>query len=261
MYISCIHGRAPRENEWLPKVVDLGEAFSVSKCLPGTGGIWLAPAFACRCTLSVTVEQAIILARSHGLPPRYIMQATDVMRKQVSLTHIVGSSSAGPGFSTFVCSLIRCLTGACPGWAFFQAESVRPEQETIPGKRQHRCPRNIENLNKRMSKRLTGGKRELARQNEQGWFGVKTRRRDKRTHVTFWELQGIDFGRGGGKTNKQKWGQCWPGVCCTDRRLGRGTYIGASGCGPQTERMKTEVSQAPRGLLNEGLIHEKHMTL
>ncbi|EPQ07865.1 Phosphatidylinositol 3,4,5-trisphosphate-dependent Rac exchanger 2 protein [Myotis brandtii] len=36
------------------------------------------------CTLSVTVEQAIILARSHGLPPRYIMQATDVMRKQMS---------------------------------------------------------------------------------------------------------------------------------------------------------------------------------
>nr|XP_033789868.1 phosphatidylinositol 3,4,5-trisphosphate-dependent Rac exchanger 2 protein isoform X2 [Geotrypetes seraphini] len=35
-----------------------------------------------RCTLSVSLEQAIILARSHGLPPRYIMQATDVMRKQ-----------------------------------------------------------------------------------------------------------------------------------------------------------------------------------
>ncbi|CAI5779402.1 3,4,5-trisphosphate-dependent Rac exchanger 2 isoform X1 [Podarcis lilfordi] len=35
-----------------------------------------------RCTLSVTLEQAIILARSHGLPPRYILQATDVMRKQ-----------------------------------------------------------------------------------------------------------------------------------------------------------------------------------
>ncbi|XP_057388371.1 phosphatidylinositol 3,4,5-trisphosphate-dependent Rac exchanger 2 protein isoform X2 [Balaenoptera acutorostrata] len=35
-----------------------------------------------RCTLSVTLEQAIILARSHGLPPCYIMQATDVMRKQ-----------------------------------------------------------------------------------------------------------------------------------------------------------------------------------
>ncbi|PNI40547.1 PREX2 isoform 3 [Pan troglodytes] len=38
-----------------------------------------------RCTLSVTLEQAIILARSHGLPPRYIMQATDVMRKQLSV--------------------------------------------------------------------------------------------------------------------------------------------------------------------------------
>uniref|UniRef100_A0A4W3GI62 Phosphatidylinositol-3,4,5-trisphosphate dependent Rac exchange factor 2 n=1 Tax=Callorhinchus milii TaxID=7868 RepID=A0A4W3GI62_CALMI len=36
-----------------------------------------------RCTLSVTLEQAIILSRSHALPPRYIMQATDVMRKQV----------------------------------------------------------------------------------------------------------------------------------------------------------------------------------
>uniref|UniRef100_A0A8C7LZJ0 Phosphatidylinositol-3,4,5-trisphosphate dependent Rac exchange factor 2 n=1 Tax=Oncorhynchus kisutch TaxID=8019 RepID=A0A8C7LZJ0_ONCKI len=35
-----------------------------------------------RCTLSVTLEQAILLARSHGLPPRCIMQATDVMRKQ-----------------------------------------------------------------------------------------------------------------------------------------------------------------------------------
>uniref|UniRef100_A0A6Q2X357 Phosphatidylinositol 3,4,5-trisphosphate-dependent Rac exchanger 2 protein n=1 Tax=Esox lucius TaxID=8010 RepID=A0A6Q2X357_ESOLU len=36
----------------------------------------------CFCTLSVTLEQAILLARSHGLPPRCIMQATDVMRKQ-----------------------------------------------------------------------------------------------------------------------------------------------------------------------------------
>ncbi|GCB72902.1 hypothetical protein scyTo_0002246 [Scyliorhinus torazame] len=35
-----------------------------------------------RCTLSVTLEQAIVLARCHGLPPRYIMQATDMMRKQ-----------------------------------------------------------------------------------------------------------------------------------------------------------------------------------
>uniref|UniRef100_A0A8C5B6Z8 Phosphatidylinositol-3,4,5-trisphosphate dependent Rac exchange factor 2 n=1 Tax=Gadus morhua TaxID=8049 RepID=A0A8C5B6Z8_GADMO len=37
-----------------------------------------------RCTLSVTLEQAILLARNHGLPPRCIMQATDVMRKQVN---------------------------------------------------------------------------------------------------------------------------------------------------------------------------------
>ncbi|XP_061777835.1 phosphatidylinositol 3,4,5-trisphosphate-dependent Rac exchanger 2 protein isoform X2 [Nerophis ophidion] len=35
-----------------------------------------------RCTLSVTLKQAILLARKHGLPPRCIMQATDVMRKQ-----------------------------------------------------------------------------------------------------------------------------------------------------------------------------------
>lgn len=35
------------------------------------------------CALSVTLEQAILLARNHGLPPRCIMQATDVMRKQV----------------------------------------------------------------------------------------------------------------------------------------------------------------------------------
>ncbi|XP_036387766.1 phosphatidylinositol 3,4,5-trisphosphate-dependent Rac exchanger 1 protein-like [Megalops cyprinoides] len=35
-----------------------------------------------RCTLSVSLEQAIILARNHGLLPRCIMQATDIMRKQ-----------------------------------------------------------------------------------------------------------------------------------------------------------------------------------
>ncbi|TWW71014.1 Phosphatidylinositol 3,4,5-trisphosphate-dependent [Takifugu flavidus] len=38
-----------------------------------------------RCTLSVTLEQAILLARNHGLPPRCIMQATDVMRKQAHI--------------------------------------------------------------------------------------------------------------------------------------------------------------------------------
>lgn len=36
-----------------------------------------------RSTLSVSLEQAAILARSHGLLPKCIMQATDIMRKQV----------------------------------------------------------------------------------------------------------------------------------------------------------------------------------
>ncbi|KAG8447108.1 hypothetical protein GDO86_014531, partial [Hymenochirus boettgeri] len=35
-----------------------------------------------RSTLSVSLEQAVILARSHGLIPKCIMQATDIMRKQ-----------------------------------------------------------------------------------------------------------------------------------------------------------------------------------
>uniref|UniRef100_A0A667ZRY2 Phosphatidylinositol-3,4,5-trisphosphate dependent Rac exchange factor 1 n=1 Tax=Myripristis murdjan TaxID=586833 RepID=A0A667ZRY2_9TELE len=39
-----------------------------------------------RCTLSVTLEQAMILARNHGLMPRCIMQTMDIMRKQVHLT-------------------------------------------------------------------------------------------------------------------------------------------------------------------------------
>uniref|UniRef100_A0A8C7MTS1 Phosphatidylinositol-3,4,5-trisphosphate dependent Rac exchange factor 1 n=1 Tax=Oncorhynchus kisutch TaxID=8019 RepID=A0A8C7MTS1_ONCKI len=36
-----------------------------------------------RCTLSVTLDQAMILARNHGLMPRCIMQTMDIMRKQV----------------------------------------------------------------------------------------------------------------------------------------------------------------------------------
>lgn len=36
----------------------------------------------CRSTLSVSLEQAAILARSHGLLPKCVMQATDIMRKQ-----------------------------------------------------------------------------------------------------------------------------------------------------------------------------------
>ncbi|KAG7283499.1 LOW QUALITY PROTEIN: hypothetical protein CRUP_035292, partial [Coryphaenoides rupestris] len=35
-----------------------------------------------RCTLSVTLEQSMILARNHGLIPRCIMQTMDIMRKQ-----------------------------------------------------------------------------------------------------------------------------------------------------------------------------------
>uniref|UniRef100_A0AAX7T6X1 Phosphatidylinositol-3,4,5-trisphosphate-dependent Rac exchange factor 1 n=1 Tax=Astatotilapia calliptera TaxID=8154 RepID=A0AAX7T6X1_ASTCA len=35
------------------------------------------------CTLTVTLEQAMILARNHGLIPRCIMQTMDIMRKQV----------------------------------------------------------------------------------------------------------------------------------------------------------------------------------
>uniref|UniRef100_A0A674NM56 Phosphatidylinositol 3,4,5-trisphosphate-dependent Rac exchanger 2 protein n=1 Tax=Takifugu rubripes TaxID=31033 RepID=A0A674NM56_TAKRU len=51
-----------------------------------------------RCTLSVTLEQAILLARNHGLPPRCIMQATDVMRKQVQslYQHLLQLSPNGP---------------------------------------------------------------------------------------------------------------------------------------------------------------------
>lgn len=39
----------------------------------------------CRCTLNVTLEQAMILARNHGLLPRCIMQTMDIMRKQVDV--------------------------------------------------------------------------------------------------------------------------------------------------------------------------------
>lgn len=43
------------------------------------------------------MEQATILARSHGLPPCYIMQATDVMRKQVRGVRPAGSLRLGGG--------------------------------------------------------------------------------------------------------------------------------------------------------------------
>ncbi|XP_036388969.1 phosphatidylinositol 3,4,5-trisphosphate-dependent Rac exchanger 1 protein-like [Megalops cyprinoides] len=35
-----------------------------------------------RCTLSVSLEQAVVLARNHGLLPRCLMQTMDIMRKQ-----------------------------------------------------------------------------------------------------------------------------------------------------------------------------------
>lgn len=49
-----------------------------------------APPRPCRSTLSVSLEQAAILARSHGLLPKCIMQATDIMRKQVWRLHPPG---------------------------------------------------------------------------------------------------------------------------------------------------------------------------
>uniref|UniRef100_A0AAX7T275 Phosphatidylinositol 3,4,5-trisphosphate-dependent Rac exchanger 2 protein n=1 Tax=Astatotilapia calliptera TaxID=8154 RepID=A0AAX7T275_ASTCA len=44
----------------------------------------------------VTLEQAILLARNHGLPPRCIMQATDVMRKQVCVSQTSAITSRCP---------------------------------------------------------------------------------------------------------------------------------------------------------------------
>uniref|UniRef100_A0A8D3BTW5 Phosphatidylinositol-3,4,5-trisphosphate dependent Rac exchange factor 2 n=1 Tax=Scophthalmus maximus TaxID=52904 RepID=A0A8D3BTW5_SCOMX len=60
------------------------------------------------CTLSVTLEQAILLARNHGLPPRCIMQATDVMRKQVCTVFCTSKNSSTHGYiiisiTSFLC--------------------------------------------------------------------------------------------------------------------------------------------------------------
>lgn len=60
----------------------LGEqAVMGQEVTPVSPACLLAPAG--RSTLSVSLEQAAILARSHGLLPKCIMQATDIMRKQV----------------------------------------------------------------------------------------------------------------------------------------------------------------------------------
>uniref|UniRef100_A0A672J3T9 Phosphatidylinositol-3,4,5-trisphosphate-dependent Rac exchange factor 1 n=1 Tax=Salarias fasciatus TaxID=181472 RepID=A0A672J3T9_SALFA len=73
-----------------------------------------------RCTLSVTLEQAMILARNHGLMPRCIMQTMDIMRKQVKPTtpFSVVSCLHGNIFKTMFiywkngCFQIRPLVGA-----------------------------------------------------------------------------------------------------------------------------------------------------
>lgn len=68
------------------------------------------PATPCRSTLSVSLEQAAILARSHGLLPKCIMQATDIMRKQVRWA--CGCRAPWPGTSGW-----EQAEGAVGGWA------------------------------------------------------------------------------------------------------------------------------------------------
>lgn len=53
----------------------------------------------CRSTLSVSLEQAAILARSHGLLPKCVMQATDIMRKQVRRSPTAGTVVRDPELS------------------------------------------------------------------------------------------------------------------------------------------------------------------
>uniref|UniRef100_A0A7N8WVY7 Phosphatidylinositol 3,4,5-trisphosphate-dependent Rac exchanger 2 protein n=1 Tax=Mastacembelus armatus TaxID=205130 RepID=A0A7N8WVY7_9TELE len=62
-----------------------------------------------RCTLSVTLEQAILLARNHGLPPRCIMQATDIMRKQVCNCTVCTTSTKKNHYCFSLCYHFFCL--------------------------------------------------------------------------------------------------------------------------------------------------------
>lgn len=64
-----------------------------------------------RSTLSVSLEQAAILARSHGLLPKCIMQATDIMRKQVSVCRCL--LPAPPGTSRCKHGLLLVCTVLC----------------------------------------------------------------------------------------------------------------------------------------------------
>uniref|UniRef100_A0A8C1QGE7 Phosphatidylinositol-3,4,5-trisphosphate-dependent Rac exchange factor 2 n=1 Tax=Cyprinus carpio TaxID=7962 RepID=A0A8C1QGE7_CYPCA len=66
-----------------------------------------------RCTLSVTLEQAILLARNHGLPPRCIMQATDVMRKQVCSAFFQMPQTIGKGPQQSI-HYTFCRRSICP---------------------------------------------------------------------------------------------------------------------------------------------------
>uniref|UniRef100_A0A8C5DYA0 Phosphatidylinositol 3,4,5-trisphosphate-dependent Rac exchanger 1 protein n=1 Tax=Gouania willdenowi TaxID=441366 RepID=A0A8C5DYA0_GOUWI len=57
-----------------------------------------------RCTLSVTLEQAMILARNHGLMPRCIMQTMDIMRKQVNSNTASATDQCTPVVLKCFCS-------------------------------------------------------------------------------------------------------------------------------------------------------------
>uniref|UniRef100_A0A673N8G3 Phosphatidylinositol 3,4,5-trisphosphate-dependent Rac exchanger 1 protein-like n=1 Tax=Sinocyclocheilus rhinocerous TaxID=307959 RepID=A0A673N8G3_9TELE len=46
-----------------------------------------------RCTLTVSLEQAVTLSRNHGLMPRCLMQTMDIMRKQVQLMTYISNCS------------------------------------------------------------------------------------------------------------------------------------------------------------------------
>lgn len=94
---------------WLFLACALSEASRGGQEVPVSPASPLAPP--CRSTLSVSLEQAAILARSHGLLPKCIMQATDIMRKQVRRP----CQAAGrPGLGTLGCEQDE---GAIGGWA------------------------------------------------------------------------------------------------------------------------------------------------
>uniref|UniRef100_A0A672PF86 Phosphatidylinositol-3,4,5-trisphosphate dependent Rac exchange factor 1 n=1 Tax=Sinocyclocheilus grahami TaxID=75366 RepID=A0A672PF86_SINGR len=54
-----------------------------------------------RCTLTVSLEQAITLARNHGLMPRCLMQTMDIMRKQLNETSTVTNPFFNPHHRLF----------------------------------------------------------------------------------------------------------------------------------------------------------------